>query len=138
MASFVEAVCGATKTALAADATLLGYLGAATQIRRAFQRGETEPPCVIMEPGDEEPPVEAADELRTCELTLHCYATNDLTAATIRDRVIALLNHNISLTATGYKIDMSFVRRASRPFWSDQEQAFRCEVWIALNMKSTG
>lgn len=137
MASFVEAACTAVHTALTDDATLVALVGAATQIRRANQKVEKEAPCVIIEPGDEDLPVASADELRQVEMTLHCYAAKDFDAGAIRDRAAELLNENINLSFTGFKIDMSFVRRITAPFWSPREQSFRCDLWLALNMKST-
>ena len=138
MASFVEAAVTAVRNALVADATILGLVGAATQVRRANQKGQTEPPCIIIEPTDHDLPVASADELREVALTLHCYATNDLTASEIADAAVSLLNESTSLSATGYTIDMGFIRgRFGAPVWSPREQAMRCDVWLYLNMRAT-
>ena len=138
MASFVEGACTAVHTALTDDATLVALVGDTGQIRRANQKGETEPPCVIIEPTGHNLIIEAADELREVGLALHCYAAKDFDTTEIFEAVVELLHYSISLSATGFKIDMAFFRGDfGAPIWSPPEQAFRCDAWLYLNMKST-
>jgi len=144
VASFVEAVCSAVHAALAADETLVGLVGTASQILRTYQPTRLTPPCVLIKALEHELPVEGADELRQVKLALHCYARateakgGDFAVAEIADRVVALLHHNLTLTYSGYIFDLCEVIGAfGNPIWSAPEQAFRIDLWTAINLKQS-
>jgi len=141
MASLIEYTNNAIYAALAADSALETAIGVSGRIQRGYQGAKITVPGIVYQIDGQQKLLAEVTEPRRVDVLISCYHGVDLgspsSCASIAEAAFAVLNDNVTLTATGSKIYFSDCTPIlGAPIWSEPERAYRQDFHVEVYLRA--